>query len=119
MLKRSLALVILCLFLSGCMASLSGLPASQEGIEKLRANAAILVKTSPIQIAYLKAALGTDLAKLPNEAITCLDEIVAICAKPELSDVDSCRVAGLWDRIIVLCSPQMLQQVIMVLGQLR
>ena len=54
----------------------------------LRANTAILAKTSPIQIAYLKAAMGSDLAKLPAEAVEALEKITAICAKPDLSGED-------------------------------
>lgn len=116
---RTLIIVLTIFSLVGCTATISGLPINQQNIEKLRVNAAILAKTSPIQVAYLKAALGNDLARLPEEAVEILDEITAICAKPELLDEDLGAIAGLWDRYLVLCSPQALQQVMIILGQIK
>lgn len=116
---KILAGLLMIFSLVGCMATISGLPISQQNIEKLRANAIILVKTGPLQVAYLKAAMGNDLQKLPSEAVEALDEITAICAKPELSDEDLGAISGLWDRFLILCSPQALQQIMVVLGQIR
>jgi len=116
---KLLPLLIIIFLFTGCAATISGLPISQQNIERLRANAAILAKTSPIQVAYLKAALGSDLAKLPAESVEALDKIMAICAKPDLTDEDLGAIAGNFDRFLYLVSPAVMQQVIGILGQLR
>ena len=117
--NKFISLIVIAFLFTGCTATIIGLPISQQNIERLRANAVILAKTSPLQVAYLKAALGSDLQKLPEEAVNCLDKIMAICAKPDLTDEDLGAIAGHWDRAVMLMSPGMLQQVISILQVTR
>lgn len=113
-------LFIACLLcFSGCAATVAGLPINQQQTEKLKANAIILAKLSPIQIAYLKAALGNDLQKLPNEAIECLNRMQIMANDPKLTDEELETITGLADRFAYLVSPNILQQIAIILGQLR
>ncbi len=113
--------VLLCLFslLSyGCASSI--LEYSGLNLKDVDMRADKLCRVTPCANAYFRAALGSDINRLPTEAVSTLSEIVAITdlAKREnrkLTQEESCSISGKWDRLIYLLGKPFILDIIQIL----
>lgn len=113
--------ILLCLFsflFLGCASSI--LEYSGISIDHMTKGSGKLCAITPCANAYFRAALGSDINKLPTEAVTILNEIVAVTdlAKKEnraLTQEETCTISGKWDRLIYLLGKPFVLDIINIL----
>jgi len=113
-LKKIISLLMV-FFLLGC-AGTSRLKYNYDVFMKEADEVAqLLCEHSEFSSCYWKAVLGSDIDKLPREALDILDEIERITRGKTFSDLTECekgQLLGLWQRFGFLVSKEVIEKVV-------
>lgn len=117
MFRRRMVVLLLCaLLLVGCAARMKGLTKDYDKFmrqaDKL---AAALCEHSEFSVCYWQAALGSDIGRMPVEAIEILNEIEQIVKGRKVEDLTECekgKLLGLWQRFGSLVGKDVIERVV-------
>jgi len=113
---KKLVSLLMVFFLLGCSAGTSHFRCNYSALmEEADKVAQVLCEHSEFSSCYWKAALGSDIDKLPREALEILDEIEQITRGKTFSDLTECekgQLLGLWQRFTYLVSREVIEKVV-------
>jgi len=115
LLKKIVSLLIVVSFLLGCTGTSHFRHHYSEFMEEADKVAKVLCEHSEFSSCYWKAALGSDIDKLPREALNILDEIEQITRGKTFSELTECekgQLLGLWQRFGFLVGREMIEKVV-------
>ncbi len=113
---KKLFVILIAFAFMGCAASISRPDVLNDTYGNLIEGSKRLAERSEFSVAYIEAALGTEINKFPVEVQSNIRLIVATIQKAKgenrlLTDTELGTISGCWDRLIFLMSPEVVKQV--------
>ena len=113
---KKLSIIFLCFVFLGCAGHMGKFIKNYDAFMK-QANelAVVLCSHSEFSTCYWKAALGSDINKLPAEALNILSEIeqtVKGKTADELTECEKGKLLGLWQRFTYLVGKDIIERVV-------